>query len=281
MPDTEQWPVWVNGRPAASIATDNRGLAYGDGLFETILVKGGSPLLADWHWQRLRTSCERLGLSPDFKALHTQLESFCAALQFRAWAVVKLICVRQSGGRGYRPLTPDCDIILSSAAADAPQAAVAWQRGVRVAILDFRCSTSPVLGGIKHLNRLDQVLASAEAATRGLDEGVLCDRDGFVAGACAASIFYRSGNTLSVIRHPDCGVDGTMAAFIAAHSEAWLALPARKKKCRDTDLKAADEVFCCNALRGIWPVIAIDDKQLPIGDMTRGLQAHLSSGIFN
>lgn len=267
------WPVWLNGSAGQRLAADNRGLAYGDGLFETLSLHNGKPLRVEHHQQRLRAGCERLGLAPDFDSIWAMAEHYCGTLPTAEWAVLKLILTRRSGGRGYTPSSTECDVLLSAAPGTAPWAHDCWERGARIGALDFRCGVSSALAGIKHLNRLEQVLAAAEVAQRGLDEGLLCAEDGSVVGCTAANLLFRKDDAVNCIVHPAAGIRGTMAAQI----KNWL----RDTKydvsdttdCTLVDVLAADEVFCCNAVRGIWPVVSIDRRQFPVGALARQLQA--------
>ncbi len=276
---TADWPTLVNGTPGDAVPVSNRGLAYGDGLFETMLVHGGEILLLERHLERLRWGCERLDLAPDIEALTSLIRRFADSLADRGWCVVKLILTRRNDARGYRPQTSVCDSILTAAAAETPWQVRQWRDGACVAALDSCCAPNPALSGIKHLNRIEQVLAAAEVAQRGLDEGVLTDGAGNIVGCTAASLIYRCDNRLVQVHHPACGVDGTMASHLGLISRSAGLGSVEKRQATVAELAEATEVFCCNAIRGIWPIIELDGRTLQIGEATRILQTRLQSEL--
>src|SRR5690606_25957996 len=150
---------WVDGQPQNQLPLLDRGLAYGDGLFETFRVSAGRPLLLSRHLQRLYEGCSRLRLAVQPQQLETELLAFCEAL---GEGVAKLIISRGDGERGYAFAAgqPVRRILQASALPSYP--AAHGEAGVELFACQTRLAEQPLLAGLKHLNRLEQVLARNE-----------------------------------------------------------------------------------------------------------------------
>ena len=258
--------ILVNGVPGGSIAADDRGLSYGDGLFETVLSVAGHAPLWPRHMTRLAAGCARLALpAPDVEQLARETAQAGAGL---ARAVVRITLTRGAGPRGYALPEPAWPTRIV-AAAPAPTTPPHWYHsGVRVRLCALRLSEQPRLAGIKHLNRLEQVLARAEWNDADVAEGILCNVAGRVIGATAANLFAVIGGRLVTPAVDRCGVAGVARAEVLAQSKCDV---------RDVtmdELMRADELFLTNSVRGILPVTALDERRWPIGDATRALQMH-------
>ncbi|MCW3150273.1 aminodeoxychorismate lyase [Stutzerimonas stutzeri] len=260
---------WVDGQPCTGMPVDDRGLAYGDGLFETIRVEAGQAWLLERHLQRLADGCERLGIPCDQAATRAELLEFCHEL---VRGVAKLIVTRGTGQRGYAQPKP-CHprrLLLGSALPDYP--AHNWQAGVRLFPCATRLAEQPLLAGIKHLNRLEQVLARAEWHDPAYAEGLLRDCTGRVIEGVFSNLFVvRDGALLTASLHR-CGVAGVMRAEIIDQARQLGIVTAVRDLAYD-ELLAADEVFLCNSVYGIWPVTALAEHAWPVGALTRKLQA--------
>ncbi|MFN3586682.1 MAG: aminodeoxychorismate lyase [Moraxellaceae bacterium] len=263
--------VWVNGLPATQVDAADRGLAYGDGLFETLRIAQGRAVLGPRHFARLAASAEALGITLDSEALAADFRRF---LDGSGDAVAKIIVTRGAGGRGYLPapdLRPTVVFSLHPWQAPPPEWAAS---GIVAVTLAERLGTSPLLAGHKHLNRLEQVLLRrALAAHAAAQEAVVCDIDGHVIEGVAANLFFVRAGVLHTPGLSRAGVAGVMRAeVLAAAARAGIAtcegeyLPA--------DLAAADEVFFCNSVQGIWPVRELDGRACSVGLITRQLQRH-------
>jgi len=256
----------VNGEISTFVASTNRGLNYGDGLFETLSVHGGLPRRWQAHMDRLGAGCERLGLvMPPQAVLLREVQTVSAGLQE---AVVKIVLARSGQGRGYAPTkNATCDRIVSAFEFpdDIDERAI---EGVRARICDFRLAIQPELGGIKHLNRLEQVLASSEHFEDGVGEGVLLDREDHVISAISANIFLVVEDRLLTPRLDRCGVRGVVRSQILAAFTARC----EQRRIQVDLLKESDEIFICNSVRGIVPVRAINNQTYEIGPVTRELQ---------
>ncbi|HEX6999070.1 MAG TPA: aminodeoxychorismate lyase [Gammaproteobacteria bacterium] len=267
--------LWlVNGRPGAVDPAD-RGLAYGDGLFETMAAEGGRIRFLDFHLDRLCSSCERLGIpGPDREALKAEIEAHCPRA---GRAVMKLVWTRGPGERGYRPpAQPNPTRILSISSWPAyPDSH--YTRGVRVKTCALRLGESPALAGMKHLNRLEQVLARMELDERDAEEGLLLDAGGRVVGCTSSNVFAVRGGGLATPALDRCGVRGVMRRAVlecaAAHG-----LAAEERDLSPEALREADEMFLTNAVFGIWPVRRLDGRELAPGPVTRRLMELLGYG---
>ncbi|AYC33401.1 aminodeoxychorismate lyase [Pseudomonas cavernae] len=261
--------VWVDGSPAAALSVKDRGLAYGDGLFETIAVKNGQPRLFARHLERLAEGCARLGLACDPGLVRSELLRFCVAL---GDGVAKLILTRGDGLRGYAPpvAAQPRRILQASPWPDYPAAYA--EQGVRLFPCQTRLAEQPLLAGLKHLNRLEQVLARAEWHDAEHAEGLMLDTSERVIEGVYSNLFVVKDGVLLTPELARCGVAGVMRAELLAQAQ----LRGIVTVVRDigyAELPGADELFLCNSLYGIWPVRALQDHDWPVGPVTRKLQS--------
>jgi len=254
----------VDGRMSGLLPADDRGLAYADGLFETLLVHAEQPVWWAEHLQRLRAGAARLGIvAPADEHWLADARQLLAANEGLKTYVLKLILTRGSGGRGYSPanaLAPR-RIVQSG---PAPVLDPRWRReGIRLRLCDLRLSVQPRLAGIKHLNRLEHVLARGEWSDPDIAEGLLLDADANLVCATAANIFLVKHGVLLTPSVEHCGVAGVCRAQLLSGCGARVASLVA------SDLFAAEEVFVCSSVRGILPVAALGDHRWPIGPITR------------
>ena len=257
----------VDGQPQGTIAALDRGLLYGDGLFETIRFIGGNAPLWPRHMQRLAQGCERLRLpAPDPALLWREAQ---AATQNMADAVLRITLTRGVGARGYA-MPADPRITRIVAAFPMPEIdAAAYRDGVYLHLCEMRLAEQPLLAGIKHLNRLEQVLARAEWNDPAIAEGLLCDLHGNAISATAANLFAVIDGVPVTPRVDRCGVAGVLRA------ELLDVLP--QAQVRDLPLAeclAAGELFLSSGVRGILPVQAAGDTVFAPGPVARAMQAH-------
>ena len=244
----------VNGQSSQLIPADDRGFQYGDGLFETTLLVRGRVRFLDAHLQRLFTGCARLGIGPpDEQTLRSEIAQVTAGTDR---GVLKVIVTRGSGGRGYRPssVAATTRIVALHPFNHAPQGAL------RLRWCDIRLGRNARLAGIKHLNRLEQVLAQSEWQEGEADEGLMLDTEGEVVCATSANVFaVREGALIT----PDlrfCGVHGVMRAQVLKAAPK-LRLAVSEEPLWPHDLETASEVFITNAVRGIRSVASLDSMQ--------------------
>jgi len=262
----------VNGVDAGAVAADDRGLQYGDGLFETMAARDGRIRAFPLHLARLQAGCARLGIPMPEPAL---LEEECLqVLDDAGSAVVKLVVTRGSGPRGYRaPREPTVTRVVVASARRATTAG----EGIVVRVCETRLARNPALAGIKHLNRLEQVLACAEWDDPAVAEGLMLATDDRVIGATAANIFLVRHGRLHTPEIRDCGVAGVMRQQVLDLAKT-LDLGVSIGDFGLPELRAADEIFLTNALTGIRAVIEVSGEgSWPQGEVTQRLRMHLEA----
>ena len=262
---------WIDGVASDHLPADDRGLQFGDGLFETIAVVGHQPRLLERHLARLRRDAGALRLpEPDTRVIGD--EAMGLAAQGSASGVLKIIWTAGSGGRGYaRPETLQPRRMLSLHPAPAHPVSH-WQDGVSVTLCRTRLAHQPALAGIKHLNRLEQVLARDEWASSGAQEGIMQDHDGAVVEGSMSNLFVVRGGAVISPPLDTAGIAGVMREAIMSRL-VELGQAVTQEPLSLESLTASDEVFLCNSINGVWPV-----RELPghgtwsVGPLTRSLQ---------
>ncbi|MHB0776919.1 aminodeoxychorismate lyase [Halomonas sp. WWR20] len=229
---------------------DDRGVAYGDGLFETVLVRDGQAQLWDRHVARLYRGCERLGLPLPERALLDSLPGQAdPGLQ-----VLKLMVTRGSGGRGYLP--PESPALsLHWQAAPFTPATSRWHQGVRVRHCHLRLGIQPRLAGIKHLNRLENVLARQEWHDPDVAEGILCDSEGQLVEAVAMNLLWSREGRFETPSLERCGVSGTLLETLCQQ------LPIAAVQTGPEVLGEVEALWVINSVQGAWPVVRLDNAQ--------------------
>lgn len=237
----------VSDAAAGDALAAGRGLAYGDGLFETMRAVDGAIPWWPAHRARLHAGAERLRMAlPPARALDDALAHMLAQ---RPDGVIKLILVRGSGERGYAPPAGAAPVwLLSAGAAPAPAGAL------RLRWCDTRLSIQPALAGLKHCNRLEQVLARAEWSDPSIDEGLMRDTAGDAVCATAANVFALHAGVWSTPPVDRCGVAGVCRGW------ALDVLQATVRPLSVAEVEAADALILCNAVRGILPVARLGER---------------------
>lgn len=261
----------VNGQPSQCLPVTDRGLQYGDGLFETLRVEAGSPRFWARHLGRLQAGCERLGIPPpDPDVLHQEASSL---LEGQSRGVLKIMITRGSGPRGYRPPScPEPSRLLAFTELAHPQSP-ATHVGVDVRLCRMRLSRNPALAGIKHLNRLEQVMARSEWSDE-YQEGLMLDTSEQVVEGTMSNLFLVRGEALVTPELSHCGVAGITRARVLETGRAW-GLPCREEQVRLEDLWQADGLFLTNTLIGLWPVRSLEGRAMPMPPLIGHLQQAL------
>lgn len=268
---------WVDGQPSDSLPLPDRGLAYGDGLFETLLLVDGAVVLAESHRQRLERGLQTLGFPP-LQLAFADLVAPATAAAPAGSAALRITVTRGSGPRGYappEPARPRVIVQLSPLAFDAAR----WQAPASLGISSIVCPARPALGGLKHLNRLEQVLAAAECRREGWDEAVMLD-----AGAAAVSVI--AGNLFAVVdgrlltpEVADCGVAGTRRQAVIERWAPALGLDVACGRLSVADLERADELFYCNSLQGIRAVARCGERRWSETPVARALHSRYGAEL--
>lgn len=257
-----RWPTWVNGQESFAVSLTDRGLAYGDGLFETMLFDGSAiPLLAR-HMRRLQRGCERLHIVFSQAHIQAECDAYLAQLIRRQAppGIIKLIYTRGEGGTGYVPSalhlsTPTTILTYVSLTADRPTSPL------RVLFLQSRLSRNAKLAGIKHLNRLEYVLAGHELSLSDADSGLLLDSQENVIEALHHNIFIVKDGTVITPALVTSGVTGVMREIILDSLAHEIGCPVHvQDELSAAAVMDADEVFLCNSIRGILPVKVCDNR---------------------
>lgn len=261
--------IWVNGAETDCLPATDRGLLYGDGVWETIGVSQGRAQLLEWHLERLQAGLHALRIpQPDWLRFQQEILTVC---QGQERAVLKVIVTRGAGQRGYNPATgqPPTRILQLSPWPEYPPEYAG--QGVRLALCQTRLARQPLLAGFKHLNRLEQVLARAEFGND-YQEGLMCDYAGNVVEGVMSNLFII--NAAGEICTPDlsqCGIAGIMRRFIIHVLEKY---GIRRHICtlELKDIEQAQALFITNSLIGIWPVREFSGQYYGIPSLIRKLQ---------
>lgn len=269
-PTHDHIKAWLDGTPltdGTGVPFTNRGLHYGDGVFETMLLENGAIRRLEAHLERARLGCERLRIQPP--AQDTLIGDVKCFADVAGRAIVKLLLVRSGMSRGYRPAPASVAsrLWLLYPWSDAP-------RTLRLQWCTTRWSRNPLLAGLKHLNRLEQVLAQAELAAD-VDEGIMLDTAGELVSVTSGNLFVVRSGTLRTPALQQCGVRGVFRTQVIAVARA-MGIPVEEGVLWPADLEAADEAFVTNAVRGIRPIVQLGERNFPIGAMTQRLQRALA-----
>ncbi len=253
MPDR----VLINGQPADRIPVSDRGLQYGDGLFETLAVIDSRPRLWERHMARLSRGEGVLGMpGSDRRQLWLEAERLCKGC---GRGVLKLIITRGSGGRGYRPpeQAQPRRILSLHAWPDYP---VSWYRdGMRLRLCETRWGHNHQLAGIKHLNRLEQVLARQEWRDPEIAEGVMLDAEGRVISATQGNLFLVNEGRLQTPELRRAGIAGVMRELVI-ETAGDVGMPVDIEAISLERMLQADALFVTNSILGLCPVAALEGR---------------------
>ena len=256
--------VFAGAKRIEAVAPDDRGLAYGDGLFETMRVHRGVVLWWNAHWARLAGGAQRLRLPlPD----RARVMAEAADLFGDGGGVLRLLVTRGGGGRGY---APSVDAVPTWVLSRHPLPPPARSGGLVLRWCDTRLSLQPALAGIKHCNRLEQVLARGEWSDPGIDEGLVRSAEGDVVGATAANLFVLEGRRWRTPRVDRCGIAGVCRGWLLAATRA------QEARLSPEEVEAADAVVLCNAVRGILPVARLGERTWPPHRAVQSLRRRLA-----
>lgn len=247
----------THAQPGDSLSLQQRACQYGDGCFTTMRVSNGQPCMLSEHLQRLRADTYRLHIA------FTQWDDLALALYQASnrlgSGVLKVLISAGKGGRGYsRDSQVQADVWLTEHR--LPEHYRHWQsQGINVGVSKLRLAMQPALAGIKHLNRLEQVLIKRELAASEFDDLLVCDQQDKLVEASAANVFWLSKGRWHTPCLSQCGVAGVMRRFLLAHFIKQ-GQPARVVSQGKNVLMNADAIFICNALMQVVPVSSLIDS---------------------
>lgn len=243
--------ILVNGVRSDSVAVTDRGLNYGDGIFRTLLSKKGQPIWWPWHYRKLEHDCAALAIPcPDAAVLEQEI---ALAASRTGSEVVKIIVTRGSGTRGYAPpQTPSPTRIVITA--PPPEYPAEFSRsGVKVFRCQTRLTSQPRLAGVKHLNRLENVLARAEWSDHAVPEGLMLDEGSNIIGGTMTNLFIVEDGKLLTPELTRCGVAGVTRERVmdAARKHG---VNCREEPITEARLSEAQEALLVNSVIGVWQI---------------------------
>jgi len=261
-------PALVNGVPAESIGLHDRGFQYGDGVFETMRHHGSRIPLWPYHRARLESGLARLGIACDGAVIESDIASLLS--QESGHGIVRLMMTRGESRGGY---APSVDAVPNRVLETRPLPAA--MNDITVRVCDWRLPLQPALAGIKHLNRLDQVMARREWDEAAIHEGLMMDTTGVVIEGTMSNLFLRSGDEWLTPDVSRCGVAGVMRSWLMQEGLPAFGCDVDVRDITLTQLLHADEVFLCNSVRGVMPVVRLQspDTVWSVSDQVRSLQA--------
>jgi len=262
----------INGRREVCLTPFDRGLSYGDGVFRTFPVRGRKPDCWDLHFRRLNEDCNALGIvCPPASVLLADISALCDISES---VIVKIIVTRGEGARGYAvpQLSQPNRIVTKSELPNYPEQH--FSEGIRLQVCDLRLAQQPRLAGIKHLNRLENVLARMEWVDAQISDGVLLDDEGHVIECTMSNLFIRVGESLITPDLTRCGVAGVTRQRIIDIAPS-LGYNFHILEIDINMLLSADEVIICNSLFGAWQVRQIDETYWPAGILASRLRSRL------
>lgn len=271
-PDTPGAPeaVRVNGAADGVLVPWERGLHYGDGLFETLACIGGRPRFLELHLSRLSLGCARLGLPlVDIGPLRREVLELASQAQR---AIVKVILTRGAAlARGYGASGAEKPTRITLRYRWEPEDPGLAREGVRVRTAALRLAENPALAGLKHCNRLEQVLARREWSDPRIAEALMFTAAGQLIGGTMSNVFIVRGGRLLTPRVERCGVAGVMRQVVLREA-ARAGIEAAEVQLTAADLVGPAEILLTNALIGVRPVCALDGEARAPGPVTRVLQ---------
>ncbi|MEE9424902.1 MAG: aminodeoxychorismate lyase [Methylococcales bacterium] len=252
----------INGKPVSVIDISDRGLQYGDGVFETIAVSHGQPEFLVRHLQRLQAGCQALGIEcPQHHLLSDEIHMLCSQQHS---GVVKIQITSGQSARGYRrpgPLSPNRIITCQASPEHSQQL---YTSGIKLRLCRQRLSINPALAGIKHLNRLEQVIGRNEWNSADIHEAVMLDTDGYVIEGTMSNLFFVANGCLKTALLDRAGVAGIIRSVVIDQAkQAGVVVDIKRIKLNE--LLNADEVFMTNSVIGVWPVRQLETRAYQVG----------------
>lgn len=279
MQSAAPWPSLVNGAFSETLNVADRGLQFGDGLFETMFLQCGKLQLLELHMERLLEGAQRLRIALYRDRIEHDLQHYLQHCETPGAAALKLIVTRGESSRGYRS-PKDAHATLVVRMYEHQELSEEQQtQGVTLRICQMPLAHSPALAGIKHLNRLEQVLARAEWHDDHIFEGLMLDVDGHIVAGTMSNIFLCKDNVILTSPLDQCGINGVIRRCIIERLAPKLDIRVRQQALSRDTLAQADEVFISNSLMHIVPVSACEQLRFRLGPVTIALQSALHESL--
>jgi 4-amino-4-deoxychorismate lyase len=262
----------INGSFDATITPLDRGFAYGDGVFRTLKVVNCVPQHWPLHYQKLVADCSVIGIvCPSPELLMNDIVQLCLPNET---VVAKIIITRGQSERGYMPpaiTTPMRVMMKRPMPTYLPEYT---NQGVTLHVCDTFLAAQPKLAGIKHLNRLENVLARMEWSDPAIFDGIMLDTESRVIECTSANIFARFGKELLTPDLTQCGIAGITRQIIldTAHLHQ---LSAKIAPISLSELFSADEVIISNSLYGAFQVIKIGQHAWKSAQLAASVRKYL------
>ncbi|MDF1583420.1 MAG: aminodeoxychorismate lyase [Methyloprofundus sp.] len=264
--------ILINGEQRDTLEITDRGLHYGDGLFETIEIVQGQPVFLTQHLARLKIGCQVLRIPyPKEALLLDEIHQICHSV---VHGVVKLMLTRGSGGRGYR----QPETILATRLVflyPFPRYPANYKNeGIKAHFCTSRLGLNPVLAGIKHNNRLEQVLARAEWQDE-FQEGLMLNLNEHVIEGTMTNLFVVKDGVLYTPEIILSGVKGVLREIILEIAKINN-IPFKVTSLTQDFILLADELFVTNSVIGIWPIKSLTGKSYTLGPWTQKIIHYLA-----
>ena len=268
----------LNGSHDRQLSPYDRGVHFGDGLFETIACRVGRPRFLSLHLERLQLGCQRLGIEAGLEEIAAEIRSLASEVDS---SILKLVLTRGTAvARGYGVSGREKATRITFRYPWPQEIRTGSQDGVQVRTATLRLGENPALAGLKHCNRLEQVLARREWTDPEIAEALLFSSSGKLVSGTMSNVFIVDGSGLRTPRVDLCGVAGVMRRVVLREANR-VGLPAAEDFLDAADLRNADEIFLTNARVGIWPVRRLDNRTFGANPTTRRLREALEPLLEN
>jgi 4-amino-4-deoxychorismate lyase len=243
------------------LRADDLGVVRGDGVFETLHVRGGVPFLLTEHLARMARSAERLELPlPAVERIRALATAACDAWPAEEEGALRIVCTRgpEDGGE---------PTLYATVAGVRDSVRTQRRTGIRVVTAslgvtaDARGVAPWLLGGVKSLSYAQNMAAVRWAATQGVDDVLYVSADGYVLEGATSTVVWRDGNVLATVPDSTGILPGTTAAHLLSRADE-LGLTAELRMSVPGDLVRAEGVWFCSSVRGAAPVTQLDGKSL-------------------
>ena len=253
---------WINGVREESVSAADRGLEFGDGLFETMRYYRGNIIALDFHLMRLETGLKRLSFPDSSSRVLSDLKIVIEHLSSlgNENVIVRITVTRGAGPRGYEPeLSPSVNIIIKASAINSTP--IEQSLPLKTGTADFRLSIQSGLAGIKHTNRLEQILGSLEKKHKNLDELLLLNIEDTPISFISGNLFIRESKTLLTPILQSNGIEGTRRNLILSQLAADCGYSAFERNLSKERIASSDELIFCNTIHGIRAICRLDNTE--------------------